>query len=252
MPCSPYYTSQQIAKVLQSIVQNSTSVALTVLPDSSGIAQSLSVHSPISSYRAESDDDNLSDASNLTLRNEQVVVSHRGSVHGECDENSGHKILSLCLWKDFLYEDWGFSLADEESDGDTDEIAAHESSQEFNSWGRMEKKSAGAIVNEIRSGGSACLAGLKAGDKILKVLSTVHIRRISLNTFSDFNFCILDKWTRCSAVKEHNFGSNSRVIRRHTEVNNFKDSMNKIGPSWSQDSNPKALWEWFLKEASLL
>jgi hypothetical protein len=104
----------------------------------------------------------LSDASNLTLRNEN---HHRGSasVH-DCDDESadaGHQILSLCLWKDFLYEDWGFSLVDEEND--LDETAQVEPQEFLNNGG------GGAFVNEIRSGGSACLAGLKTGDKILKV-----------------------------------------------------------------------------------
>ncbi len=68
-------------------------------------------------------------------------------------------IISLCLWKDRLYEDWGFSLVDEEEEEDTDNANQH----------NIQNQNQGGTVHQIRPGGPAYLAGLKRGDKLLKV-----------------------------------------------------------------------------------
>lgn len=100
--------------------------------------------------------------------------------------NDGCCALSLCLWKDPLYEDWGFSLGDDgvdATDGETDSSEVENSpySAQINSNSQsclLRKKTnkqqglgkcGGAIVADIRRGGPAAVAGLRPSDRIMEV-----------------------------------------------------------------------------------
>ena len=143
IPCSPYYTSYQIAQILRKLASRNSSVTLTILPHHT---HSLGHYGSFRRNRSPLEDDHSSSTSTITITEDQNCFKNKSN---QC-------ILSLCLWKDRLYEDWGFSLIDEQEE--EHEQNTHE-----------ENEGQGGRVYQIRPGGPASIAGLRQGDKLLQV-----------------------------------------------------------------------------------
>ncbi|CAG7688190.1 unnamed protein product [Allacma fusca] len=148
IPCSPYYTSFQIAQILRRISTTNSTITLTIIP----------------SEETESSDNNSGSTMTLQespMQQEQSLLRSgpfsRNKLENEAEfgAESNECVLSLCLWKDRLYEDWGFSLIDPEDEPD----GMHDSK--------------GAYVHQIRPGGPAFLSGLQPGDRFLQVMTIV-------------------------------------------------------------------------------
>lgn len=104
----------------------------------------------------------------LPRRQIEKVDEQEEEQGGYCDGGeSGCCVLSLSLWKDPLYEDWGFSLVDEtdvecdagDTDSEVDNTSAHH--QVINSRTKLlgkniqeQNNQEGAIVGDIRPGGN--------------------------------------------------------------------------------------------------
>jgi len=80
-------------------------------------------------------------------------------------ETRDYTVLSFSLWKDRLYEDWGFSLTDSGSN-DNDDLLKKQSSQTSSLAGGT-----GSEILQIRPGGPGASAGLLPGDRIIQVCS---------------------------------------------------------------------------------
>lgn len=91
-----------------------------------------------------------------------------------------YTLLSFSLWKDRLYEDWGFSLTDTEQDEPQENGASGGSNKTSN--GKAQKSPStsvnqqsgggplqGSEILQIRPGGPAYAAGLLPGDRIMQV-----------------------------------------------------------------------------------
>lgn len=144
---SPFHTSSQVARLLRKLTQTATSVTMTVVPG---------LTSRRSSWDEEDSDIGSSTSTVGTLRTPPC-------------SNSGQNesILSLCLWKDSSFDDWGFSIVDQhEIEGVDHETLPDEIATKTNS--------PSPVVHEIRPGGPAFLAGLRSGDKILQVSSELE------------------------------------------------------------------------------
>jgi len=243
VPCSPYYTSYQIAQILRQLTSQSTSVKLTIVPccdDSSQVPT-------LNGWSSSTEDDGHSGGSDSTLtltdrimdnncpsnsnsysnsfdnhggslniirsnnntgggggigysKGESISItsfrnpstataiskasSHRIDEEDETSPEESECVLSLCLWKDRLYEDWGFSLVDDRhssssfSEGEEEEDTGAENVNNEtrlmtggmkSTAGAANKVKQGAIVFQIRPGGPAFVAGLRSGDRILQV-----------------------------------------------------------------------------------
>jgi hypothetical protein len=129
----------------------------------------------ISSRIIGSESRNFSNHSNCV----SSPTAHRIEEEEEELNEENERVLALCLWKDRLYEDWGFSLVDEsEVDDDNGENGNDETNEsEHKVTGEVMKNDRartrkGAIVFQIRPGGPAFVAGLRPGDRILQVNPT--------------------------------------------------------------------------------
>jgi len=150
IPCG-LYTSFQLAQILRRLTSSAPSMTFTILP-----------------HRIPSMDCPLSLSTEFNWEDEAENPSNAGRLEEERGRaQSSSCILSLCLWKDSSFDDWGFSIVDPEEE------------EEGNSRGP-------AIVHEIRPGGPAFLVGLLPGDKILQVSSAANPNGpilLSLNLF---------------------------------------------------------------------
>lgn len=203
--CSPYYTSFETAQIIRGITSSMPSMVLTILPYEAEQLQLQQQH--ISLFNMLSTAGNVKYkkefGSESTLipdsgQNENVDLCGANNFHDNSDDASSkdrradeenYSVLSFSLWKDRLYEDWGFSLSDSmESQEDSHGKENYEGckaiqSSPSSSSGKTTKKcqreamaDSGSEILQIRPGGPAYAAGIQPGDKIIQVvLITLHI-----------------------------------------------------------------------------
>lgn len=151
--CSPaYYTSFETAQIIRNLTSSLSSLVMTILPLEAEQVQLQHQHRSLFNMLSGSTSKQYSSESTLTPEE-------------SCDNSEKEKVtvLSFSLWKDRLYEDWGFSLSDS---GENSEEEG-ESSKGGSSTPDGGKN--GAEILQIRPGGPAFAAGVMPGDRIIQV-----------------------------------------------------------------------------------
>ena len=168
IPCSPYYTSYQVAQILRKLATTKSSVTMTIVPTDDNVESSENSGSTLTlretCLSSISSKKKRETYSIFSKKKKSKEIDNDRDVHeGDDDGGAGNEcILSLCLWKDRLYEDWGFSLIDGEADH-ADGVHDHEGAGKT-----------GAYVHQIRPGGPAFVAGLRPHDRILQASQSLN------------------------------------------------------------------------------
>lgn len=191
MACSPYLNSFQVAQTLRKVAANSSSISITILPQDENISSGVSTSSESSNstlheYGGRLKHPNGYGSNNRIRKNNGNAVAFYEKTSGvrfveeveemdnlicEPERNSSLRVvLSLCLWKDRLYEDWGFSLVDHAELDPEFQDESGSSGEESNSKNKVgfrlstfkgqEKVSSmkGSYVYEVRQGmGKQCM-----------------------------------------------------------------------------------------------
>lgn len=213
IPCSHFCNSYHVAQILRQLTAKNSSIKITILPSFTSLRQipsphffpssieDIEIHSDSTLTLCESDSStsnsnnygNGTTFGNKTFRashsqqhpHHETLVSKRQIEKVEELDEDNCCVLSFTLWKDPLYEDWGFSLVDNSDTDNLDNVdnAEGDTDSEIDNCAQVNastqllerrKKSEcegqyGAVVSNFRPGGPANLAGLKPGDKIIQV-----------------------------------------------------------------------------------
>ncbi|CAL8127026.1 unnamed protein product [Orchesella dallaii] len=172
--CSPYYTSFETAQIIKGITSNLPTVTFTIMPYEAEQfqlqQQHISLFNMLSTAGNRKHKHSGSGSESTLIADSAQSESNDGSCESTNFPNPlketherDYTVLSFSLWKDRLYEDWGFSLTDSGSN-DTDDLLKKQSSPTTSVAGGT-----GSEILQIRPGGPAYSAGLLPGDRIIQI-----------------------------------------------------------------------------------